>query len=466
MKQTLDKLVHSEMDRLDVQGLINTRLRESNQKVLAELKAPTTTEAQPVQNNVNAGAESSRTEAENRAAVPNRTQTSASRKEPPRNDVARSPTTPIGSRDASPESNRVLRGATDAGGPRKRSPQPTNRFSFDHPGIPRGSVAVRKESLRAGVSEGMDGSGETKNPRAEFAVEKKKILRMECSLPTAAKAKRDLFDAWCNINNTSKDTEWLNADQKRWLEPRLHSIKKVRNCIKVCFGENESEFFGQSTSLPSNRRLLFKCPRQEECMGEKIPYGLQNEAQLMSQNPSAGTITVASPRGWKDRNDFFTAQNRLKDLECRRSSSLEGKRDVLDAWRKIATYAGSHNLNKDQRKWMESRHKAMKEVEHCIQSCFDGDEKAFYHQVTSLPLAVNLIYTCQCQSRQIEKNGNYQLRLEFEAAKKKILEMERFRSDQATEKKALYDAWEDVQRFSGKMKYYDNRWLKSRASAI
>jgi len=483
----LVEYIKDEIEILEVWIFINKLVIETNQRIVHQLQAPlpakapapAKAQAQPPQNTANTVLESSHAEADTRTAVQNGLQATVSGQTPLRNSVVRSPevASPTGPRKASSKrglktNTRVLRGATDEGGPRKTPPPPTNRLIFVHPGLPRGSEEVTEEGSRESLGSTFNFPVERKNVQAEFSAEQEKVIQMERVTNTTAKEKHDMFQTWRKMNDRFKDSGVLKCDQKRWLEIRHKSIRRIRNCIKICFDKDENEFFGQPIPLPFASNLFFQCPRQGRCIGGQvsngaIPSRLQTKApRVANHSPPAGTRNKTFPQDQSAREDFLTLQNMLKDLEIRLSSDPQAKRNVYHIWREIKAFAHKASLNNHERDWVESRRKAVERVDNCIQDCFDGDDSAFFRQGTPLPLRLNVLYKCTCRESHLENDDTRQLRDEFEVVKNKIVKMEKCWSKQAENKKALYDAWKDAQRFSGSVKSHGEEWLERRESAI
>lgn len=109
-----------------------------------------------------------------------------------------------------------------------------------------------------------------------------------------------------------------------------------------------------------------------------------------------------------------------------------------------------------------------KESTDCIRGCFGGNDEAFYCEVASLPLSPSSLYECHhfTSTQETKKDCMGDQREEFQALKNKIQVMESAQSKQSEQKKALFNAWKDAQRFSGKMGKRENEWLERRQAAI
>ena len=174
------------------------------------------------------------------------------------------------------------------------------------------------------------------------------------------------------------------------------------------------------------------------------------------------------PPSCQAQDEFLDAQKRLQNIKCQRSSNPETKRDIIKSLRGITAFTATCALTSHQQDWVENRRNATQRVDNCIRGCFGGNDEAFYCEVASLPLSPSSLYKCHhfTSTQETKKDCMDDQKEEFQALKNKIQVMESAQSKQSEQKKALFNAWKDAQRFSGKMGKRENEWLERRQAAI
>lgn len=102
----------------------------------------------------------------------------------------------------------------------------------------------------------------------------------------------------------------------------------------------------------------------------------------------------------KIQAQFGTERANVSQMERRLPNAAEEKRDMFQAWYKLSDkFQVDCRLNADQKRWLDKRRSIIEKVQNCIKVCFQGNEKDFFSQPTSLPSTASRFFKCPRQAK-------------------------------------------------------------------